>query len=358
MTSNVAIAVQSFPGLLMASLSDADTSLITVGLSLLIFLTLLGNSFVLFVLLYRMKRLLHKPLYLFICNICVADIFATLFTMTFEVTEELTHEWLFGEPACKAIEYLEMTFFGVNIFTHLSIALERYRNVVKPLKPPMKLKIAKILVAVSWGVPSLLSLPYLYTLRLVPTGDEKSTCTIVAMPWTWLDKLYLSIELLFIFLLPLVSMVCMYVIVVQKLYHRRRQANAVLPQPTQMTMRAAAVHGSRVSVVVATVFVLCWLPFVFVYFVRLATSTENVTRTSTLYVVALYSSFVSECLTPLLYCAFDRNIKPALKDALKCRLRAISPGDDSGSEMTAPRSRAGTWARANEPRTASAPNDD
>lgn len=342
----------------MASSTDADKSLITVGLSLLIFLTLLGNSFVLFVLLYRTRRLLHKPLYLFICNICVADILATLFTMTFEVSEELTHEWHFGEPACKVIEYLEMTFFGVNIFTHLSIALERYRNVVHPLKPPMKIKIAKILVSVSWGIPSVLSLPYLYTLRLVGNGDEKYTCTIVAVPWTWLDKLYLSIELLAIFLLPLIGMVCMYVVVVQKLYHRRRQANAVLPQPTQTTMRAAAVYGSRVSIAVATVFLLCWLPFVFVYFIRLVTGTESITRTNTLYVVALYASYVSELLTPLLYCAFDRNIKPALIDTLKCRLRTVAPGDDSASDITAPRSRAGTWIRANESRTASGPNEE
>ena len=341
----------------MASLTDAGKSLITVGLSLLIFLTLLGNSIVLFVLLCRTRRLLHKPLYVFICNICVADILAILFTMTFEVSEELTHEWQFGEPACKVIEYLEMTFFGVNIFTHLSIAFERYRNVVRPLKPPMKLKIAKILISVSWAIPSVLSLPYLYTLRLVE-NDEKFTCTIVAMPWTWLDKLYLSIELLAIFLVPLISMVCMYIIVVHKLYHRKRQANAVLPQPTQTTMRAAAVYGSRVSIVVATVFVLCWLPFVLVYLIRLVTGTESITRKHTLYVIALYSSYVSELLTPLLYCAFDRNIKPALIDTLRCRLRTVTPGDDSASDINAPRSRAGTWIRTNESRTASGPNEE
>ncbi|XP_028393165.1 histamine H2 receptor-like [Dendronephthya gigantea] len=293
-----------------------------IGLSLLILFTFLGNCFVLLVLRFKTPRLLRKPLYLFICNICLSDVFATLFTMTFEVYEEITHEWWFGgEPSCKVVKYLEMTLFGVNIFTHLSIAIERFRNVVQPLKPPMKLKIAKILVGVSWGVPSVLSLPYLYTLRLTETSERKFTCTIVAMPLIWLDKLFLSIELLVVFLIPLLSTVCLYTIVVQKLYSRKRQVNVILPQVTQARMRAAAKYGSRVSMAVASVFLTCWIPLVVVYFVRLVSGSDSVNRTSTLYVIALYSSFVSELLTPLLYCAFDRNIKPALRDTLRCGLR-------------------------------------
>ena len=317
-------------------MGDSDRALITVALSLLIFFTVLGNSFVLIVLVCKARRLMKKPLYIFICNICLSDVLASLFTMTFEVSEELTHEWLFGEPACKVIQYLELTFFGVNIFTHLSIALERYRNVVQPLKLPMKIKVAKILVAVSWGIPSLMALPYLYSLRVVNMNDGKGICTVAEMPWAWLDKLYLSAELLVIFLIPLMCIVWMYVVIVRKLYRRRRQANAVLPQPTQATMRAAAVYGSRVSIVVVIVFVSCWLPFVVVYFVRLINGTEGVDRTSPLFVTALYASFVNELLTPLLYCAFDRNIKPALVDTLRCRLRVAMASDESASEQTGP----------------------
>ena len=316
--------------------STSDRNLIAVALSLLIIFTVLGNSLVLGVLFCKARRLLKKPLYLFICNICLSDVLASLFTMTFEVSEELTHEWLFGEPACKFIQYLELTLFGVNIFTHLFIALERYRNVVQPLKLPMKARVAKILVALSWGIPSLMALPYLYTLRVVKLSGGKGICTIAAMPWKWLDKLYLSVELLVVFLIPLSLIVWMYIIIVRKLYQRRRQANAVLPQPTQMTMRAAAVHGSRVSVAVVIVFVSCWLPFVVVYFVRLVNGLEGVDRTSPLFVTALYASFASELFTPLLYCAFDRNIKPALIDTLKCRLRSVLPSDDSVSDQTVP----------------------
>ena len=320
-------------------MTDPVRILIAVLLSLLVFFTVLGNSFVLIVLLGKVRRLLRKPLYVFICNICLADVLATLFTMTFEVSEELTQEWRFGEPACKTIEYLEMTFFGVNIFTHLSIAFERYRNVAQPLKPPMKVKMAKILVALSWVIPSVMSLPYIYTLRLTQQSNGKPLCTIVEMPWVWVDKLFLTIELLGIFLLPLICIVWMYAIIVKRLYERKLQANVVVSQPTQTTMRAAAIHGSRVAVVVVTVFVVCWLPFVIVYFVRLFAGSESVSRSSPLYVTALYASFVSELLTPMLYCAFDRNIKPTLIDTLRCRLRVVIPSDDTASGTTGPQGR-------------------
>ncbi|XP_028393149.1 neuropeptide S receptor-like [Dendronephthya gigantea] len=322
----------------MTESSFGSKTLLTIGLSLLVVFTFLGNSSVLLVLLCRARRLLRKPLYVFICNICLSDVFATLFTMTFEVYEEITHEWWFGgEPSCKVVEYLEMTLFGVNIFTHLSIAIERFRNVVQPLKPPMKLKIAKILVGVSWGVPSVLSLPYLYTLRLTETSEGKFICTSVTMPLIWLDKLFLSVELLVVFLIPLLGTAVLYTMVIRKLYKRKKQADVVLPQATQTTMRAAAKYGSRVSIAVATVFVTCWIPFVVVYIARLFSSSDSVNRTSTLYVFALYSSFVSELLTPLLYCAFDRNIKPALRDTLRCRSRISVPSEESVSEVSAPR---------------------
>ena len=336
-------------------MADSERSLITVLLSLLVFFTLLGNSFVLIVLLCKVRRLLRKPLYVFICNICLADILATLFTMTFEVSEELTHEWKFGEAACKTIEYLELTFFGVNIFTHLSIALERYRNVVQPLKPPMKVKMAKILVAVSWAIPSVMSLPYIYTLRLTQQSNGKPLCTIVEMPWIWVDKLFLTIELLGIFLVPLMCIAWMYIIIVKRLYERKRQANVVLPQATQTTMRAAAIHGSRVSIAVVTVFLICWLPFVIVYIVRLFAGSESVNRASPLYVTALYASFVSELLTPMLYCAFDRNIKPALIDTLKCRLRVVIPSEESASDTTGPQGRCVTLVRRTSAQSQDAP---
>lgn len=305
----------------------SESILILVGLILLVFFTLLGNAFVLLVILCKARRLFLKPLYVFIFNICVSDILATLFTMIFEVYEEMSGVWRFGEPACKIIEYLEMTLFGVNIFTHLSIALERYRNVVQPFKTQMKVKAAKKLVCASWIVPALLSLPYLYTVRL-EERDLKCICSLREMPWIWLDKLVLAIELLIVFLVPLAFIVGLYVIIVKTLSDRQRKANVVLPQPTQVTFCAAALHGLRVSVAVVTIFVLCWLPFVVVFFTRLFTGSENVARTSTLYKTALYASYVSELLTPLLYCACDRNIKPALLSALKCRFCAAFYGGD------------------------------
>ena len=332
---------------IMSESGYVSKSILAIALSLLVFFTFLGNSSVLLVLLCKVRRLLRKPLYVFICNICLSDILAALFTMTFEVYEEMTHEWWFGgETSCKIIEYLEMTLFGVNIFTHLSIAIERFRNVVQPLKPPMKRKTAKIFVAVSWGIPAVISLPYLHTLRLTKTSEGKFICTRTAMPWTWLDKLFLSVELLVVFLIPLLCTTCLYTMVVRKLYRRKKQADVVLPQATQTTMRAAAKYGSRLSIAVASVFLICWIPFVVVNIVRLFSGSGSVNRTSTLYVTALYSSFVSELLTPLLYCAFDRNIKPALRDTLRCRSRIAVPSDESMSDTSAPRG--GTQAQRSE----------
>ena len=335
--------------------SSVDRVLITVGFSLLIFFTLLGNSFVLFVLTCRARRLLKNPFYLFIVNICLSDVLATLFTTTFEVHEEIIDDWIFGEVACKTIEYLEMSLFGVNIHTHLAIAIERYHKVVHPLKPPITPRSAKVLLVACWCIPFVIYSPFIYTLSLLKQRDGKTICSISTMPWEWLDKLFLTVQLLVVFLVPLVLLVWLYVLIIRKLYQRKRDiratlpqttqatlpqviqitlpqtTQATLPQTTQVTMRAAATRGSCTSATVAVVFVLCWLPFIVVYFVRLVSGSEEVTRTSKLYVTALYASFFNELLTPFLYSTFDNNIKPVLLDCFKFRLRDQS---NSGSEDT------------------------
>lgn len=301
-------------------MADVEEGFKALGLSSLILFTFLGNCLVLAVIFRRLAQLLSKPLYVFICNICVADVLSTLFVMTFEVSEELTHKWMFGEVACKTIEYLEISLFGVNIFSHVFIALERYRCVVQPLKPQMKLKTAKKLVFFSWCFPFIICLPSLYMLHL-----KEKICTSRSLPWLWLDKLVLSVGLLTMFLIPWFLIMFMYMRIVIKLHQRKKRADVALSQQTRQTFHIAAIHGSRVSVIVATVFLICWMPLILVYAVRLFKEVESVSRTSRIYVTALYSSFMSELLTPFIYCAFDRKIGPAFFNALKCRLLVISP---------------------------------
>lgn len=300
---------------MVLSLSSA---LKAIALCLLVTLTFLGNAFVLIVLLVKERRLLRRPLYLFILSICASDLIACLFTMTFEVSEDVLHRWQYGQVGCKIIECLEVLLFGVNIFNHLSIAFERYQNVVYPLKPPMRTRIAKGLLVVSWCFPTVMALPYLYTFNVKQQGGD-DVCVAVSWRWTWLDKLFGTVELLCIFLVPLVCLLWMYSVIVKTLYLRAKHSNNSNASPSHhgSTIRAAASYGSRVSVAVVSVFVICWMPYIIMFIIRLVTKPENIERTSKLYVTALYFSFANELLSPVIYCAFDRNIRPAFLRILR-----------------------------------------
>lgn len=301
----------------MATSFISEQILKGLTLGLLIFFTFLFNAFVAFVLVFREKRLLSKPLYLFILNICVSDILASLFTLPFEVSEEIVHRWVYGEVACKIIEYVELSLFGVNIFTHLSIAVERFRNVVHALKPPMKLRTAKKLLLVTWCFPSFMAAPYLYMFRSREI-DGNEICTAMSLPVLWLDKLFSSVEILAVFLIPLAGLSWIYFLIVRTLHRRQLLKCKVHGSSLRGTVRTKATHGSRLSIAVVCVFVICWLPFIAVHAVRLFKTTEYVSRNSKLYVTALYFSFANELLAPILYCGFDRNIRPALKRVLRC----------------------------------------
>ena len=313
-------------------LSLSDTLKATV-LCLLVILSFLSNAFVLIVLVSKERRLLRRPLYLFILNLCASDLIACLFTMTFEVSEDFLHRWQYGQVGCKIIECLEVLLFGVNIFNHLSIAFDRYQNVVYPLKPPMRIQTAKKLLLGSWCFPTVMALPYLYTFELKKEGED-DICVAISWSVKWLDKLYGTVELLCIFLVPLVCLLWMYFAIVKTLYLRAKQSNNVNASSHHgSTIRAAASYGSRVSIVVVSVFVICWLPYIVIFTVRLVTKPENVERTSTLYVTALYFSYTNELLSPVIYCVFDRNIRPAFLRIFRCPFgRRVTVGNLSQNE--------------------------
>ena len=303
-----------------------------IGLCLFVILTFLGNAFVLIVLVLKERRLLRRPLYLFILNLCASDLIACLFTMTFEVSEDFLHRWHYGQVGCKIIEYLEVLLFGVNILNHLSIAFERYQNVVYPLKPSMRMRTAKKLLVGSWCFPTVMALPYLYTFEVKKEGED-DICMAISWSVKWLDKLYGSVELLCIFLVPLVCLLWMYFVIVKTLHLRAKQSNNVNAASHGSTIRAAANYGSRVSIAVVSVFVICWLPYIITFTVRLVTKPENVGRTSTLYVTALYFSYANELLSPVIYCVFDRNIRPTFLRIFQCPFgRRVMVGNLSQNE--------------------------
>lgn len=281
-----------------------------VVLSAIIVCTLFGNFFAIFKLMKPNRHLLKRPLYIFICNICVADIAVVVFSMTFKTADEIAGDWLFGKVMCRIIEYIQRALFRVNVLTHLFIAYDRYYSVVFPLKPQMTRGRAIHTIVVAWIFSFAMSVPFLFSFD-VREKDHTRLCMIVHLPWLWTEKLHNAIDLSLFFLLPFGILLWLYANIIRTLSRRKRQAVDVGSMHATLTTIRIAIRGVRVSVIVVITFTICWIPVIAKGFNRLFHNDVNTNRTDPLYATAMYFAFVNDALVPLLYCGLDSNLNPA-----------------------------------------------
>ena len=297
----------------------ASGSLQVVCLAIIIVATLFGNILCLYILLKPQRRLLKRPLYLFIFNICVADIAVVVCSMFFKIVDELYEDWIFGEAMCRIIEYSQRALFRVNVLTHLSIAFERYFSVVFALKPQIQMtkRIARRIITCIWIFSFIISIPLAFSFAVRMSSDMR-ICMLVHLPWTWVDKMYSGVDLTIFFLIPLAILLFLYGSIISTLNRRKRQTGDLGSVNATVNTIRAAIRGVRVSIIVVVAFVFCWIPVIVKGFNRLIYAGVNTDRRDALYATAMYLAFTNDAIVPILYCLLDCNLAPSVEKIFNC----------------------------------------
>lgn len=290
-----------------------------VFLAIIIVATLFGNILCLYILLKPQRRLLKRPLYIFIFNICIADIAVVACSMFFKMVDELYEDWIFGEVMCRIIEYSQRALFRVNVLTHLSIAFERYFSVVFALKPQVQMTkpIARQIITCIWIFSFLISIPLAFSFAS-QTSDGMKICMLVHLPWIWVDKAYNSVDLTIFFLIPLGILLFLYGSIIGTLNRRKRQTGDLGSVNATVNTIRAAIRGVRVSIIVVVSFAFCWIPVIVKGFTRLVHSGVNTDRRDALYATAMYLAFINDAIVPILYCLLDCNLAPSVAKIFNC----------------------------------------
>lgn len=282
--------------------------------------TLFGNILCLYILLKRQRRLLKRPLYIFIFNICVADIAVVVCSMMFKITDYFSQNWFYGVAMCRFVEYSQRALFRVNILTHTSIAFERYFGVVFALKPQVQISkpMACRILAAIWFFSFFLSIPLIFSFDVKKVDDGNRVCMLIHIPLLLLDKLYNSFDLTIFFLTPLAVILFLYGSIIKSLNRRKRQTGDLGSVSATMNTIRAAIRGVRVSIIVLTAFVTCWIPVIIKGFHRLASQNVNTDRRDPLYALAMYLAFMNDAIVPILYCLLDSNLAPSVWTIFYC----------------------------------------
>lgn len=304
------------------------------SLALIFVVTIVGNSLVAAVLLkFRRQLLKNRPTYQYILNLVLSDLIVGLLTMPFEFVNELLSEWIFGGTACKIIEFIEIAVSGTAVFTHSLIAFDRYRSLARPYLPRMEARIVRKLLILSWIVPALFSSPYLYMFDLLDKGS-KIICTPIAIPIKWLDKVFEAVEFVVVLFGPFLVLCWCYFNVVFIMWGRSSSVNiadSVVPNSAVLKNKKRV---TRTSGLVAIVFTVCWIPTFVLSFVRIVSGTDRIHRGHLLHEISMFGTFINEAVNPIIYCAFDRNIKERMGFRVICTYTGDNEGLSNNIEQT------------------------
>lgn len=148
---NPTFATESWPtqpvGGDLQSYEQAYKTTLTILFSAVIFFGVLLNSIIVFTV-YRWPEM-RTPCNLLIVNLAVGDLAVASLAAPLRIIEVFVG-WPFGNFLCSVLLPMQEMFVTVSVVTHTTIALERFRAIVRPLKRRLSLRNTKLIIFAIW----------------------------------------------------------------------------------------------------------------------------------------------------------------------------------------------------------------
>ena len=229
------------------------------AVSLLILISSLGtigNLLVLKAIITDFKRKkLHEYL---ILNLAVTDAGTCIVSIPLDIVEQVIGEFPYGAALCHVIYPFQSVLLYVSVMTLLFMTLERYRLIVTPLKPTIRVKTGLITIAVMWAASCLIVLPFSLALKL--TNNECSE----QWPHALRGKVFTLAIFTFLYVIPLIIMTFLYTFMIRVLHKDskdiRQRTNRSLSQASIDHRLHRNVRIVKIFVVAVVAFALCMLP--------------------------------------------------------------------------------------------------
>uniref|UniRef100_A0A3Q1EQ07 Galanin receptor type 2-like n=1 Tax=Acanthochromis polyacanthus TaxID=80966 RepID=A0A3Q1EQ07_9TELE len=230
----------------------SESVLISLSFSLIFLFGTVGNTLVLAVLI-RGGQLNSKTTYLFILNLGVADLSFLVFCVPFQASIYALDRWMFGAALCKLVHFLIfLTMFG-SIFTLTAVSLDRYLAICYPLhsREMRTPKNAITSICLVWALTLVFSAPYLSHFSQMDLAG-----TVVCIP-AWESKPRFIMDLctfIFGYLIPVLVLGLTYARTIRYLW------TSVDPVKDMSESRRAKKKVTKMVIIVAALFCVCWLP--------------------------------------------------------------------------------------------------
>uniref|UniRef100_A0A4W4GGR8 Vasopressin V2 receptor n=1 Tax=Electrophorus electricus TaxID=8005 RepID=A0A4W4GGR8_ELEEL len=308
-------------------------------LGLVLALTTLGNSFVLWVLLRRRKH--HAPMHVFMVNLCVADLVVAFFQVLPQLLWDITERFQGPDLLCRAVKYLQIVGMFASSYMIVAMTVDRHYAICSPLQAyrggePSRWNVP---IMVAWGLALVLSLPQVFIFSRSEVAPGEFECWgHFAEPWGL--KAYVTWMTISVFILPaLIITICQVRIfreIHDNIYLKSERMITYPPLLPPPGVSKAMSKTVRMTLVIVLVYTICWSPF---FIVQLwAAWDPNPPDQGVAFTILMLLASLNSCTNPWIYTAFSSSVSRELLALLRCRVlpasRRTSLPDDSTATHT------------------------
>ncbi|XP_062954325.1 olfactory receptor 6N2-like [Cynocephalus volans] len=284
--------------------SSPHLQLLFFSLFLLVYLlSLVGNALI--VLVVVLDRRLHTPMYFFVSNLSLVELWYTTVTVPKMLANFLSSPGVISVPSCITQYYFFFSLAATELFILTTMAFDRYAAVCRPLHYPLLLspQTCGTLAGVRWSVGFLCPMFPSFLLTQIsfftPNRINHFFCDA--------DQIF-RLSCTDTYAIQVVGYAFSTVIILGALFFTTASYAQILA--TVLAMSSAAAQRKAFSTCTAhlSVVTIYFGTLIFMY-VRPAVKYEsNINK-----IVAIFYSVITPLLNPLIYTLHNKDVKEALK---------------------------------------------
>ncbi|XP_029981822.1 B2 bradykinin receptor-like [Sphaeramia orbicularis] len=287
-------------------------------MSIICFLGVIGNSFVLCVFCLQKRRSSVADIYL--TNLAVADLLMVSCLPFWVATIIDEFHWRFGTPMCQLINIIiGMNYYCSVLFLTL-VSVDRYLALTRPLSQGWERRAfwARGICSIIWIAGILLSFPAILfrSVEFLPhLGIE--ACYLVYPHEGWRLRYNMTVSVVgFLIPVPIVSFCSYHITKVLRISKKMKKGNR----------GSAERKAAHLVLIVLTVFILSWLPYQILIFLDTLDHYEIISGCTWAYVLdigeqlATYLGYSNSSLNPFLYVIVGKHFKQRAREVFRLLL--------------------------------------
>lgn len=310
--------------------SDSDLKwrnvLITISYTLIVLISLIGNSLVFKTIAFQPK--MRTSTNILIAVLAVSDLLTTLFNIPFTVVDIILTDWIFGQFFCIFVSFIQANCVYVSSFTMAVIAINRWRAVYQTRVQGSSRNENKLCsglffsIVMVWILAALHSLPHsmFNTIKVYNTTIHGPIrrCHMI-LPESKFDlRLWLTVETFFTqYIIPLSLAGFVYSRIAFTICSQGRVGQMTEERNRQMSEKKR--RRIIMLILVVAIFALVWAPFNIYY---LLLDGKIIKKTDfKIFLLCHWLAMSSICYNPFVYCWLNENFRNEAKKMFQIILK-------------------------------------